>query len=226
MSNRAYLTVCDHDRIYPWFGDLDFDPQREVGLACDGCVPLLWMCLFSVADLQTRAFTLRGHALKAVAPLARRAEAVARLRARTGLLSGWFEKNGGLDAFVHLLAAHLEALPGRFVTIELEEIEALNSEYDMADVMRTALQRLDDEDEACLDLLVPFSTVLENRPFLPPKQATTSGAPEDSWNVYRLIGGGWLLPTPWDDLDPQAELHRTLNASRRRDPFELLVPRD
>jgi hypothetical protein len=36
---------------YPWFGDLDFDPQREVGLACDGCVPLLWMCLFSVADL-------------------------------------------------------------------------------------------------------------------------------------------------------------------------------
>lgn len=226
MSNRAYLTVCDHDRIYPWFGDLNFDPQREVGLACDGCVPLLWMCLFSVADLQTCDFTLRGHAVKAVAPLAGRTEALTRLRARTALLSGWFEKNGGLEAFVDLLAVHLEAQPGRFVTIEWEEIEALNSKYDMADVMRTALQRLEDEDEACLDLLVPLSTVLENRPFLPPKEAAQSGAAEDSWNVYRLIGGGWLLPTPWDDFDPQAELHRTLNASRRRDAFELRVPMD
>lgn len=216
--------MCDHQRIYPWFGDLSFEPQRDVGLACDGCVPLLWMCLFSAADLQTHDFTLRGHALKAVAPLAERTHAIALLRARKPLLSGWFEQNGGLDAFVDLLAAHLEAQPGRFVSVELEEIEALNDEYDIADVVRTALQRLDDEDETCLDLLAPLSTVLEDRPFLAPKQAAQSGAREDSWNVYRLIGGGWLLPTPWDDIDPQAELRRTLNASRRRDAFDLRVP--
>jgi hypothetical protein len=65
-----------------------------------------------------------------------------------------------------------------------------------------------------------------NRPFLPPKEAAQSGAAEDSWNVYQLIGGGWLLPTPWDDFDPQAELQRTLNASRQRDAFELLVLMD
>ena len=201
-----------------------FDPQRDVGLACDGCVPLLWMCLFSVADLYTHDFTLRGHTLTAVAPLAERKQAIARLRARKPLLSAWFRENGGLDAFVDLLAAHLEAQAGRFVSIELEEIEALNDEYDISDVVRTALQRLEDEDETCLDLLAPLSTVLEDRPFLAPQQAARSGAREDSWNVYRLIGGGWLLPTPWDAIDPQVTLRRQLNASRRRDAFDLRVP--
>jgi hypothetical protein len=224
MSNRAYLTACEHERIYPWFGDLAFDRDREVLLACDGCVPLLWMCLFAESDLRAHAFTVRGHTLDKVAPLAERVTAIARLRARKPLLSAWFTRNGGLDAFVDLLATHLEAQPGKFVSIELDEIEALNAEYDMVDVVRTALERLDAEQETCLDLLVPLSTLLEDRPFLPPGEVARSGAREDTWNVFRLIGGGWVLETPWDDLDPDAELRRTLNRSRRRDALELLVP--
>src|SRR5204863_3027230 len=70
MSNRAYLTCCDHQRIYPAFGDLSFEPQRDVVLACDGCVPLLWLALFAASDLQTHTFTLRGQDVSAVAPLA------------------------------------------------------------------------------------------------------------------------------------------------------------
>jgi hypothetical protein len=224
MSNRAYLTVCDHDRIYPWLGDLAFDAKRDVALASDGCVPLLWMCLFAASDLRRHDFEVQGHALQAVAPLAERTTAVARLRARKPMLSGWFSKNGGVDAFVDLLAAHLESLPGKVVSVELEEIEALHGAYDIPDVLRTALERLDARDEKCLDLLIPLSTVLEDRRFLPPREAAKSGEREDSWNVYRLIGGGWLLPTPWDDADPQAELRRTMNASRRRDAFSLRLP--
>jgi len=216
--------VCDHDRIYPWFGDLPFDPTREVALACDECIPLLWMCLFSAADLRPHRFTLEGHSLEAFAPLAEREAAVARLRARTPKLNEWFSDQGGIDAFVDLLAAHLDAQPGKLVSMELEEIEALHGEFDMIDVVRVALTKLDAEDESCLRILVPLSTMLKRR-FLPPKEAARSEEREDHWNVYRLIGGGWLLPTPWDDMDPRADLRRTLNASRRRDPFATRTPR-
>ena len=223
MANRAYLTVCDHERIYPWLGDLPFDPARDVALASDGCIPVLWMCLFSAGDLRTHRFTLEGRPLEAVAPLAERAAAVTRLRSRAPALERWFAEQGGVAPFVELLAAHLDAQPGTIVSMELEEIEALHGEYDMVDVMRTALTRLEAEDESCLRLLLPLSTLLRRR-FLPPAEAALSEEREDRWNVYRLIGGGWLLPTPWDDLDSQAELHRKLNASRRRGPFDTRKP--
>jgi hypothetical protein len=48
-------------------------------------------------------------------------------------------------------------------------------------------------------------------------------AREDRWNVFRLIGGAWRMPTSWEAWDPQLELRLKLNASRRRDPFATRV---
>jgi len=223
MSNRAYLTVTDHERIYPAFGDLAFNPKQNVALACDGCVPLLWLALFSAGDLRSHTFMLEGQSIEAVAPLAERLTALARLRSRATFLNGLFEEQGGVQAFLDLLGQHLEQTGGKFISIELEEIEALHANFDIADVLKVALTRLDAEDPACLDLLIPLSTVLEDRPFLPPASAARSGEPEDLWNVYRLIGSGWLLPTPWDHVDPQLELRHTLNASRPRDAFATRI---
>lgn len=223
MSNRSYLTVGDHERIYPAFGDLPFNPMQNVALACDGCVPLLWLALFTAEDLRAHTFELQGQKIEAVAPVGPRTPAVARLRARAPFLNEQFKEQGGVQEFIELLARHLESVAGSFVSIELEEIEALNAEYDIADVLKVALQRLDAEDSSCLDLLIPLSTVLEDRSFLPPERAAQSGQREDLWNVYRLIGGGWLLPTPWDQIDERIDLSRMLNASRPRDAFATRI---
>lgn len=224
MSNRAYLTACDHDRIYPWFGDLEFDPARDVALACDGCIPLLWMCSFSASDLKRRSFEVHGHEVSATAPLAERVVAIQRLESRRPLLNRWFERNGGLDPHVDAFARHLRELPGRHLSIELEEIEALHGQYDVPDILRLSLERLDAGDESCLDLLIPLSTVLENRAFPPLGSVGPSSDQEDRWNVYRLLGGSWLQGTPWDHVDEDPELTRTLNARRPRAPFELRLP--
>lgn len=223
MSNRAYLTCCDHERIYPAFGDLSFEPRRDVVLACDGCVPLLWLALFAASDLRTHTFTLRGQDVSAVAPLAERTPAIARLRAREAFFNAQFAPNGGVGALLAPLVQHLEAQPGKFLSIELEEIEALHGAFDIPAVLTKALQLLDADDPKCLDLLVPLSTVIESRTFLAPEQAAASGVREDLFNVYRLIGGGWVAPTPWDGIDGQIELHRALNTQRRRDAFALRI---
>jgi hypothetical protein len=181
------------------------------------------MCAFAVSDLQRRTFELRGQEVKAVAPLAERTVALERLESRRTLLNGWFAKNGGLDSYFDAFAQHLRALPGRHLSIELEEIEALHAQFDMPDILTQALARLDAGEETCLDLLIPLSTVLEDRKFLPLDRVAASDAREDRWNVYRLIGGGWLLPTPWDSLDEQLELTRKLNAARQRGAFELRI---
>jgi len=221
MSNRAYLTCCDHERIYPAFGDLPFEAKRDVALACDGCVPLLWLGLFAASDLRTHTFTLRGQTLTATAPLAERKTAIARLRARERFISSEFVPNGGVSALLGPLVQHLEAQSGEFLSIELEEIEALQAEYDIPAVLTKVLQLLDAEDPACMNLLVPLSTVIESRPFLAPEKAAASGVRQDLANVYRMIGGGWLAPTPWDSIDDQLDVRNLLNASRPRDAFAL-----
>jgi hypothetical protein len=226
MSNRAYLTATDHERIYPSFGDLPFDAEHGFALACDGCVPLLWIALFSAEDLRSHRFRLGKSAkpLDAVAPLCARERAIGRLTERGAFLDELFEENGGLGVFTQALSRELGRVGGKFVSIEYEEIAALGEPAEFDAQVRDTLVKLDARDASCKAGLLELSTVIDDRPFAAPEAAANSDEREDRWNVFRILGGGWIRPVEWDGVSPNAELQRTMARSRRRDAFGLYEP--
>jgi hypothetical protein len=62
---------------------------------------------------------------------------------------------------------------------------------------------------------------LVDRPFLPFDEVAASPRREDRWNVFRILGGSWIVPAPRDRIDPQHALHAMLNRRRPRGTFAL-----
>ena len=227
MGNRAYLTCADVDHVYPCLG-ASYDPKRHTVVACDGCVPLVWLVGFGAADLRTEIlrFAEPKRELRATAPLCRREAFVRTVERRRAFLNGVFRDNGGLDVAMDALLAHLARFPGTFVSIEYEEVAALHSPEAFDVFVADVLRQLDAEDPACRAGLVALSTVVADRPFLAFEQAAASEAEQDRWNVFRLLGSEWLVPTAWDFVAENRALYATINQNRLRDAFGLYLDED
>ncbi|MBE7452660.1 MAG: hypothetical protein HS111_28420 [Kofleriaceae bacterium] len=196
MSNRAYLTVTPWQRIYPSFGDLAFEPAQHTALSSAGCVPLTWLALFSAGDLASHAFP--GHPDPFSAPLAPTAAATARLRERRDWLAELYADRGPLAGHIDLLLAHLAPMDGAWISIELEEIAALQPEP--AAWQRTlgeVLAALDRRDPEVRGPLAELATVMLDERFVALEEASTATRREQ-WNFFRLLGEGWARPAAWD----------------------------
>lgn len=201
MSNDCFLSCTNHDRIYPGLGDLEFDPAHDQVLRSSGCIPLLWLALYSENDLRTATLCVppSDTPASATAPLVEREQALARLREREPLLADLFVDNGGLADHLSLFREHLDRYGKRYLALDYQEISWRYVEKEFEELVRAALGGLDRLDPACKTPLVALSTVLDDRPFIPAAQLDPERhEPEDRFNLFRILGENVSTGTPWD----------------------------
>ncbi len=128
MANYSYLCCCDRDETYPSLHEPGYDPARRT-VACDvGGIPLLWLAMFRPCDLKAAPVgTNDGESGASRAPLAKKPVALSRLKSRP-VLDRLFVQYGPLERHAELLSRAVEETPGRYVTIELDEIAALHDQ--------------------------------------------------------------------------------------------------
>lgn len=198
MSNRAYLAVSDIERIYPGFQNETFDQRESWVLASAGCVPLLWLPLFTEGDLAAATFQDRHGPIEALAPLAELKAALARLRLRAPTLNRWFAASGGVAHHAELLLDYLGQQTGKYVTLQVDEIECLYAEGQFNELLRGCLRLLDAADSEAKDYLIELSTVMPERRFITLAEANEGTYDqEDQWNFFRILGEGYLKAPPW-----------------------------
>jgi len=128
---------------------------------------------------------------------------LAQLDAALPALHRLFGDEGRLDEHVALLRQGVAEAPGRFVTIELEEIAVMHSSTEEYYAMlRDALASLDEPTDVTADRerLVGLAQLRPGRPF-PPARLVLDGldAPDDDWwNHSRLLGTRYLRAVPWE----------------------------
>ncbi|MFF2354427.1 hypothetical protein ACFVVL_32250 [Kitasatospora sp. NPDC058115] len=211
MANSSYLCATDVASLYPSSQVSGFDAQGGVVAHDVSGVPLLWLALFRPADLVTAVFTLDEDDLdddedpqvEATAPLVAKDRALARLDAALPVLNALFADEGPLDAHVALLRQAVEKAPGAFLTVELEEIEAVWEDEDgFQPALRTALACFDGEADPTEGRarLVELSRVRTGRPF-PGVRLLLDGLEaddDDYWNLVRLLGTRFISDVPWE----------------------------
>lgn len=198
MSNRSYLTTTNTGKIYPGFQNPAFNSEQDWILISGGCIPLLWLALFSDSDLTTREFVLQGKPYSATAPITERLLAINRLNERGVFLNQLFGASGSLEHHLSLFGDYLASCSGKFLTLECEEIacEYSAGQFDMW--LRQCLLGLRLLDPGVRENLIRLSTVMSDRRFLTLAELTSRKAPkEDWWNYYRIMGDAYLRPVPW-----------------------------
>jgi hypothetical protein len=199
MANWAYLTVTDEPRIYPGFQNPLFDDAKSWILASAGCVPLLWLALFAESDLVQHEFSDRRGAILAFAPVAPRLMAVARLRVRAGFLNALFAANGGVAHHLDLFSDYVAKQDGRYITIQVDEIECLYEAGVFNQLLRAALRGLDASDPGAGNTLVQLSTIILERRFVTLAEANAGAYdPQDMSNYFRITGEGYVQTPPWE----------------------------
>jgi len=226
MNNSSFLSCTDHDRIYPGLGDLEFDVARDQALRSSGCIPLLWLALYSENDLRTATLRVppsdtptillseqpngqvssaeldfppgESSTTTATAPLVERELGLVRLKAREAFFEDLFADNGGLANHFLLFREHLARYGKRYLALDCQEVSWLYAEKGFEELLLAALSGLDRLDPACKIPLVTLSTVLD-RPFVPAAILDPdSHEPEDRFNLFRLLGENVSTGTPWD----------------------------
>ncbi len=111
--------------IYPSFS-VDYDSDVQT-LANDVyCIPLLWPALFTPEDFQRADFEVDGEVVIGQAPSAPKQKVLETLRRRrTGVVQA-FKGIGDLAPYVNMLERVIEDAPYEFISIEMDEIAALN----------------------------------------------------------------------------------------------------
>jgi hypothetical protein len=199
VANWAYLTVSDEPRIYPGFQNPSFDPDESWVLCSAGCVPLLWLPLFSEQNLVSMEFSDKDGPIPALAPVTTLADGLRRLDELSPFMSELFRENGGVAHHVGLFSQYMAAQRGRHVTIQIDEIECLHGEGAFRDTLRLALRGLDTRDPEVLDSLAQLSTVMLDRRFVTLADARAGTyAPEDAQNFFRILGEGYTRQAPWE----------------------------
>ncbi len=204
MANRSYLCVSDVETIYPNIGDPNYDSRVQTVAFDAYCVPLVWLAMFRPADMRTQVFEVEGQQVTTTAPITRKALAFEQLARALPTLNRMFRAEGPLDGYAELLRTAVADAPGRFVTIEMEEIAGLWTP-DPADFYRqfsTAIGRLElsRTRAANRERLLCISKLWEVKRFPPARcfldKLEVSG--DDTVTHCRLIGASWFRPVPWD----------------------------
>ncbi|GAA2148387.1 hypothetical protein [Glycomyces algeriensis] len=226
MPNSSYLCTAEQDSLYPSTTVAGFASATGVVAYDVRCVPLLWLALFRPADIRTQTIVIKAdrdayyaewdpatgdfvevpggrkdEVVEAVAPLAAKDRALAQLDAALPALNRLFEYEGPLDDHAAMLREAVAAAPGGFVTIELDEIEALWEEGTFQPAIRRALASM----EAVVDPeseragLIEIAQLRAGRPFPPARMllGEHEGVDDDFWNLSRLLGTGFSA-VPWE----------------------------
>lgn len=228
MPNSSYLCTTDAESLYPSTTVVDFEPSTHV-VACDArCVPLLWLAMFRAADIRTQTIVIEAdpdavcvefdeatgdfveveggdeedEVVEAVAPLVAKERALAQLDAAVPVLNRLFEAEGALDDHAAMLRRAVAAAPGKFITIELDEIDALWEEGTFQPALRAALSGMEGVRDPAAERanLVEIAQLRVGRAF-PPARFLFGGseaADDDVWNFVRLLGTAFSADVPWE----------------------------
>lgn len=137
MSNCSYLCCSDEPHIYPSWQDEGYDAAARTVASGSNCIPLLWLGLFRPRDVKEHSIQIRqdtGERQKGLtrptelvsilfrAPVVEKAKAPSRLEAALSHFLCAFPDLGPLDGHVALLASCIDSAPGRYITMEIDEI--------------------------------------------------------------------------------------------------------
>jgi hypothetical protein len=201
MTNRCYLSCSDSPEIYPSFSDPSFDIDKSWIDHGAGCLPLIWLPLFSESDLTSKEFTVDGQTFTEIAPLANRLTAIERLKSRRAFLNAMFAENGGLDYHIDIFLQHLETANGEFLTAEVQEISWLLNTGVFNEILKGCLNLMDNNDQLAKEDLIFLSTIMPERKFLTKQdfeKVNFETDQEDSWNFFRILGEAYTHPVPWE----------------------------
>ncbi|MDN3241563.1 hypothetical protein [Glycomyces tritici] len=227
MPNSSYLCTADRDSLYPSTTVAGFAPDTGVVAYDARCVPLLWLALFRPADIRTQTIVIEadpdayvaewdpktgdfvevpggkeGDVVEAVAPLVAKDRALTQLDAALPALNRLFAAEGPLDDHAAMLRQAVATAPGRFITIELDEIEGLWEEGTFQPAVRRALTGMEevrDPDAERADL-IEIAQLRAGRPFPAARMLLGEHEPvdDDYWNLSRLLGTCFSAAVPWE----------------------------
>ena len=175
MSNRAYLVASPWRRTDPGNAPA-FDPEKHTIATAVARIPLLWLSLFSPADLVDGA------------PVASVKTALSRLDQAAGLLAKRFSSRGSLTEHASALATAIATAKAKYVTIELEEFADLFSRRSTFDArLRKALSG----DAAAMTELAALEA---RKPFPALGQIKRT----DVDVMHSLLGTSHIRAVPWE----------------------------
>lgn len=192
MSNRSYLCCSPLPGIYPSFAD-DYDPDLQT-LANDVyCVPLLWPALFAPEDFQRADFEVDGEVVIGRAPSASKQKVLDTLRRRHDGIVQAFADIGDLGPYLSMLEQAVADAPHEYISIEMDEIAALNdSEEAFYEGFERLLSGLDAPDEDICEQLIAMAAMESSWP-IPSVRLHLDGlegTEDDYWNHCRVLGAG------------------------------------
>ncbi len=164
MSNRSYLCSSPLPGIYPSLVE-DYDSDVQT-LANDvDCIPLLWPALFTPADFQRAEFEVDGEVVIGRAPSAPKRKVLDTLRRRRAGIVRAFAGMGGLAPYVSMLERVIEDAPYEYISIEMDEIAALNDpEEEFYEAFERLLSRLDAPDDDVCEQLIALAAMEHSWP--------------------------------------------------------------
>lgn len=198
MANRCYLSCSDHDGIYPSFSLPDFNTEVQWVVHGAGCLPLIWLPMFTDGDLVSKEFSAEGQTFTETAPVVSRMLGVERLLSLRGFLNKLFRENGGLDHHIDVFAEFIKSMDGEYVTIELQEISWLYQAGEFQPLLRRCLTNMAAQSTEAKDALITLSTVIDGRRFLTLEETEDGNyEDEDMWNYFRIMGEPYIRNVPW-----------------------------
>jgi hypothetical protein len=198
MTNRCYLSCSNSTEIYPSFSDAGFNVETQWIDQGAGCLPLIWLPLFTDKDLVTTEFNVDGERFFETAPIVERIAGINNLNQCRSFINELFSNNGGLNHHIDLFASFLQGLEGKYLTIELQEIGWLYGKAEFDVILRRCLELIRARDVGAKEELVELSTVLVDRMFLKLEQLDYDKCEaEDRWNFHRIMGEQYIREIPW-----------------------------
>ena len=207
MANRSFLCATDMRTLHPSFVEKPYDSDQQTVATDVYCIPLLWTALFRPGDIVCHTFEAEGQQVYTEAPLAERSKALAQLEDAIPWFNELFQKEGALDEYGAFLKQAIEAVPYKYLTIELQEIACMSDEKKYYDSFRGSLGSIGNSmDKATKGLFVKIAQFRKLKRF-PPARLLLDGLEasekDDFWNHCRICGaganvGGIGRPVPWE----------------------------
>lgn len=211
MANRSYLCSTDYEGIYPSAVLEGYESSISTVASDVYCIPLLWPALFRAEDFFVESFEGDDDEgeFEACAPMAEKSRALANLAAARKWYAAAFKELGSLDEHFDLFERAIRESPGKFITVELEEIAALveppEAFYEDFEGMLAALEEPPTKEAA--DAMLELAQYKRGRPFPPARMLldALSDDDEDGWNHCRVFGAGadvagFGRPVPWEPM--------------------------